>query len=171
MTNLGGHDVATLLEAFRAQDAAGDQPTCFIAYTVKGMGLPFAGHKDNHAGLMTKEQMQGFKAEMRIRDGHEWDRFEGLDLPEAELQAFLGSVPFATPIAPEGRRLKADPVAVPDAASRGRRWRRGGNSPPSRPSARCWRSWGAGRGRRRRSPSGSSPPARTSPSRPISAPG
>jgi pyruvate dehydrogenase E1 component len=115
MTNLGGHDVATLLEAFRTQDAAGDQPTCFIAYTVKGMGLPFAGHKDNHAGLMTKEQMQGFKAEMRIRDGHEWDRFEGLDLPEAELQAFLGSVPFATPIAPEGRRLKAAPVAVPDA--------------------------------------------------------
>ena len=38
MTNLGGHDVGTLLEAFRAQDAAGDQPTCFIAYTVKGMG-------------------------------------------------------------------------------------------------------------------------------------
>ena len=113
MTNLGGHDVATLLEAFRAQDAAGDQPTCFIAYTIKGMGLPFAGHKDNHAGLMTKEQMAGFKAEMRIRDGHEWDRFEGLDLPEAELQAFLGSVPFATPIAPEGRRLKAEPVAVP----------------------------------------------------------
>ncbi|MFC7477349.1 1-deoxy-D-xylulose-5-phosphate synthase N-terminal domain-containing protein [Dankookia sp. GCM10030260] len=115
MTNLGGHDVATLLEAFRAQDAAGDQPTCFIAYTVKGMGLPFAGHKDNHAGLMTKEQMAGFKAEMRIRDGHEWDRFEGLDLPEAELQAFLGSVPFATPVAPEGRRLKAEPVPVPDA--------------------------------------------------------
>ncbi|TDH63869.1 transketolase [Dankookia rubra] len=113
MTNLGGHDVATLLEAFRAQDAAGDQPTCFIAYTVKGMGLPFAGHKDNHAGLMTREQMAGFKAEMRIRDGHEWDRFEGLDLPEAELQAFLGRVPFATPVAPEGRRLKAATVAVP----------------------------------------------------------
>ena len=66
MTNLGGHDIETLLEAFRAQDAAGDQPTCFIAYTIKGMGLPFAGHKDNHAGLMTKEQMAGFKA----RDGH-----------------------------------------------------------------------------------------------------
>ncbi len=115
MTNLGGHDVATLLEAFRAQDAAGDQPTCFIAYTIKGMGLPFAGHKDNHAGLMTKEQMEGFKAEMRIRDGHEWDRFEGLDLAEAELQDFLDGVPFATPIAPEGRRLKADAVAVPDA--------------------------------------------------------
>ena len=31
------------------------------------MGLPFAGHKDNHAGLMTKEQMELFRAAMHIR--------------------------------------------------------------------------------------------------------
>ncbi len=115
MTNLGGHDVETLLEAFRAQDAAGDQPTCFIAYTVKGMGLPFAGHKDNHAGLMTKEQMAGFKAEMGIRDGREWEPFEGLEPSEAELRAFLEAVPFARPLTPEGRRLVAPAVPVPAA--------------------------------------------------------
>ncbi len=50
MTNLGGHDIETVIECLRAADADGDQPTCFIAYTIKGMGLPFAGHKDNHAG-------------------------------------------------------------------------------------------------------------------------
>ncbi len=115
MTNLGGHDIETLTEAFRAQDAAGDQPTCFIAYTIKGMGLPFAGHKDNHAGLMTKEQMAAFKTAMGIRDGHEWDRFEGLDVPPAEVEAFLAAVPFATPIAPEGRALSAPLVKVPAA--------------------------------------------------------
>ena len=65
MTNLGGHDIETLIETFRAADADGDQPTCFIAYTIKGMGLPFAGHKDNHAGLMTKEQMEVFRTAMR----------------------------------------------------------------------------------------------------------
>ncbi len=65
MTNLGGHDIETLIETFRAADAEGDQPTCFIAYTIKGMGLPFAGHKDNHAGLMTKEQMETFREAMR----------------------------------------------------------------------------------------------------------
>ena len=43
------------------------------------MGLPFAGHKDNHAGLMTKEQMETFRAAMNIRPGHEWDQFEGLE--------------------------------------------------------------------------------------------
>jgi pyruvate dehydrogenase E1 component len=115
MTNLGGHDIETLAEAFRAQDAAGDQPTCFIAYTIKGMGLPFAGHKDNHAGLMTKEQMAEFKAAMRIRDGHEWDPFEGLDATEAELRDFLAATAFAHPLAPEGRRLRAPPVPVPAA--------------------------------------------------------
>jgi pyruvate dehydrogenase E1 component len=115
MTNLGGHDVATLLEAFRAQDAAGDQPCCFIAYTIKGMGLPFAGHKDNHSGLMSKEQMASFKQEMGIRDGEEWERLAGLDMPEAELQAFIDSVPFATPIAPEGRRLESPIIPVPEA--------------------------------------------------------
>ncbi|WP_439594722.1 1-deoxy-D-xylulose-5-phosphate synthase N-terminal domain-containing protein [Falsiroseomonas sp.] len=113
MTNLGGHDIETLTEAFRAADAEGDQPTCFIAYTIKGMGLPFAGHKDNHAGLMTKEQMAVFRDAMGIRDGHEWDRFEGLDLPEAELQAFLDHVPFAKPLAPEGRQLRSETIPVP----------------------------------------------------------
>jgi pyruvate dehydrogenase E1 component len=125
MTNLGGHDIETLIETFRAADAGGDQPTCFIAYTVKGMGLPFAGHKDNHAGLMTKEQMETFREAMRIRSGHEWDRFEGLDVPPAELQSFLDACPFAAPLTPEGRALRAPLVAVPPAlpapAAAGRR--------------------------------------------------
>jgi pyruvate dehydrogenase E1 component len=115
MTNLGGHDIETLSEAFRLQAASGDQPTCFIAYTIKGMGLPFAGHKDNHAGLMTKEQMGAFKHAMNIRDGHEWDPFEGLEATAEELSAFLAGTAFARPIAPEGRRLSAPPVAVPAA--------------------------------------------------------
>ncbi len=58
------------------------------------MGLPFAGHKDNHSGLMTAEQMEAFRAEMRIRPGHEWDLFEGLDLPDAELRAFIDATPI-----------------------------------------------------------------------------
>ncbi|HJS84261.1 MAG TPA: transketolase [Acetobacteraceae bacterium] len=115
MTNLGGHDTEAIIDALRGAEAAGDQPTCFIAYTIKGMGLPFAGHKDNHAGLMTKEQMEQFRRDMHIRPGHEWDRFEGLDIPEDELRDFLRDCPFATPLTPEGRRLSAPVVAVPAA--------------------------------------------------------
>src|SRR5580692_8097533 len=115
MTNLGGHDVESLIEHFRAADAAGDQPTCFIAYTIKGMGLPFAGHKDNHSGLMSKEQMEQFRRDMAIRPGHEWDPFEGLDVPQAELQAFLRECPFGEPLTPQGRLLSAPSVLVPPA--------------------------------------------------------
>ena len=67
MTNLGGHDLETVLEAF--QGVQDDRPHCFIAYTIKGFGLPFAGHKDNHAGLMTVDQMAAFKEANRIADG------------------------------------------------------------------------------------------------------
>lgn len=113
MNNLGGHDIETLMEAFRAQDAAGDQPTCFIAYTVKGMGLPFAGHKDNHAGLMTKEQMEVFRTAMQIRPGHEWDEFEGLDVSPEEMRAFIASIPFAEKLTPEGRSLTSPKIPIP----------------------------------------------------------
>ncbi len=113
MTNLGGHDVDYLIEQFRLADAAGDQPTCFIAYTVKGMGLPFAGHKDNHSGLMTRDQMAAFQAENRIRPGHEWDVAEGLDLSQDAFQAVIGAAPFAQPLTPSGRALSAPVVPVP----------------------------------------------------------
>ena len=87
MTNLGGHDLAAVLEAFAAVDH--DRPVCFIAYTIKGHGTPLQGHKDNHAGIMNEVQMAQFKADMVIRDGQEWLPFEGLSPPLAEMQAFL----------------------------------------------------------------------------------
>lgn len=92
MTNLGGHDMGAILEAFKGN--ADDAPRCFVAYTVKGFRLPLAGHKDNHAGLMTLEQMSEFKSSMGIADGEEWMSSAGLDLPAEVLQEFLDSVPF-----------------------------------------------------------------------------
>jgi pyruvate dehydrogenase E1 component len=113
MTNLGGHDIEAVLDALTQAEEAGDRPTCFIAYTIKGMGLPFAGHKDNHSGLMTAEQMEAFRKEMGVRPGHEWDVFEGLDVPPQVLQDFIGSRPFAQGLTPSGRILQSPPVPVP----------------------------------------------------------
>jgi len=110
MTNLGGHDLPSLLTAFE-EAGKHDRPTCFIAYTIKGHGLPLAGHKDNHAGLMTTAQMDGFRSSMGIRAGHEWDRFEGLSLPAAGIEDFLAAVPFNRA---GTRRLAAPAVPVPD---------------------------------------------------------
>jgi pyruvate dehydrogenase E1 component len=108
MTNLGGHDLETLIEAF--ESAPTDKPVCFIAYTVKGFGLPLAGHKDNHAGLMTKAQVQELRAAMQINQGEEWDRFAGLAKPADEVTRFLENVPFN---AKGARRLTAPQVPLP----------------------------------------------------------
>ena len=98
MTNLAGHDLPSLLEAFESIDH--DRPVCFIAYTIKGFGLPFQGHKDNHAGLMTPAQMEALRTAMGVRPGFEWEKFEGLAIAAKEIEAFLKRVPFAA----RGRR-------------------------------------------------------------------
>ncbi len=92
LTDLGGHCMETLLQAFAA--ASNDRPVCFICYTVKGHGLPLAGHKDNHAGLMTPEQMRVFRDECRVIEGQEWDRTAGLQRPHDEVEAYLSNVDF-----------------------------------------------------------------------------
>jgi pyruvate dehydrogenase E1 component len=112
MNNLGGHCVATLTEAFDAIDH--DRPTAFLAYTIKGWGTPLAGHKDNHAGLMTKAQMAEFQTVMGVEEGHEWEPLAGLDATEqADVATFLKSVPFfekgtrrySAPSVPVGERV------------------------------------------------------------------
>ena len=108
MNNLGGHDLPAVLAALHGAHA--ERPTCFICYTVKGFGLPMAGHKDNHAGMMTPVQMEIFQAAMGVRAGHEWDKFEGLEAQAQELQVFLDAVPFA---ADKQRRLSAPTIDVP----------------------------------------------------------
>jgi pyruvate dehydrogenase E1 component len=75
-TDLGGHCMESLVEAFDA--AQDDVPTLFIAWTIKGFGLPFAGHKDNHAGLMNPTQMAALRESMGVREGHEWEPLEGV---------------------------------------------------------------------------------------------
>ncbi|MEI9993019.1 MAG: hypothetical protein WDM91_00380 [Rhizomicrobium sp.] len=110
MSNLGGHDIPSILEAFQSIDH--DRPVCFLCYTVKGFGLPLAGHKDNHAGLMNEAQMAQLRALMNIGEGKEWDKFEGLAADPADLQTFLDAVPFAQDAK---RRLSAPKIAVPDA--------------------------------------------------------
>ncbi len=108
MTNLGGHCAESLMEAFAA--AGDDRPTMFIAYTIKGYGLPFAGHKDNHAGLMTATQIHALRDSLGVREGEEWEPYGGMGGNAATaLEAFLHASAFAaTPVEP-----LAPPVPIP----------------------------------------------------------
>ncbi len=91
MENLGGNCVETMADAFAG--VTHERPTCFLAYTVKGWGTPIAGHKDNHGGLMTTAQMAEWRKRMGVREGHEWEPFEGVK-DVAGLKRFLDEAPF-----------------------------------------------------------------------------
>ena len=108
MTNLGGHCIETLIDAF--DGAKDDKPTLFIAYTVKGQGLPLAGHKDNHSGMMNPAQMEKFRMSLGIEQGQEWERWGGLgDNIATQLQAFIE----ASPIASAKKEALAAAIPVP----------------------------------------------------------
>ena len=107
-TDLGGHCMESLIEAFDA--AQDDVPTLFIAWTIKGFGLPFAGHKDNHAGLMNPTQLAALREAMGVREGHEWEPLEGLgDNARTGVQSLIER----TRIAREKRDRSFGAVTVP----------------------------------------------------------
>lgn len=96
MTDLGGHDMDSLSHAFNSVED--DRPRCFIAYTIKGYGLPFAGHKDNHAGLMSLQQIAELQRSMRVPEGSEWDPFAGLGEREDVVRRFVQGCALASQI-------------------------------------------------------------------------
>jgi pyruvate dehydrogenase E1 component len=111
MTNLAGQDMAAMMEAFAQVDW--DRPTCFIAYTIKGNNLPFAGHKDNHAGIMNTTQMEAFRSQMGVEAGQEWDKFAGVEDDRAALEAMIQAAPFLRDKGAH-RRYDAAKIAVPE---------------------------------------------------------
>jgi pyruvate dehydrogenase E1 component len=72
--NLGGHDLASLREAFAQIDDT--RPTVIIAYTIKGNGLPTQGHPQNHSSLLTVAQYEQLASELGTDPAHPWARFE-----------------------------------------------------------------------------------------------
>ena len=104
MSNLGGHCLKTLCEAF--DSATDSHPTVFLAYTVKGWGTPLAGHKDNHAGLMSTAQMAAFRNQIGVAEGSEWAPMATVAEADA-FRDFLRSVPF---FSAGVRRYKAEHI-------------------------------------------------------------
>ena len=76
VTDLGGHDIDALLEAFRQCDAVTDRPSVVFAYTVKGWGLPIAGNPRNHSALLTTEQVDAMRTDLGLTRDTEWDRID-----------------------------------------------------------------------------------------------
>jgi len=110
MTQLGGHCLETMLDAY-AQAAKDDRPKLLIAYTIKGWRLPFAGHKDNHSGLMTPTQIDEVRTRLGVPAGQEWEPLSGLgDNVQAQVKAAIAAAPFAAPVK---RQFEAPRVDIP----------------------------------------------------------
>ncbi|HEX3909231.1 MAG TPA: pyruvate dehydrogenase [Solirubrobacteraceae bacterium] len=84
LRDLGGHDLADLLESFRRADEAPDRPTVIFAYTIKAWSLPTEGHPGNHSALLTEQQWRELAGELGADAEAPWARFEP-GSPEAEL--------------------------------------------------------------------------------------
>jgi pyruvate dehydrogenase E1 component len=76
VTDLAGHDLGALLEAFAACDAQQDRPSVLFAYTIKGFGLPIAGNPRNHSALLTADQIGRLRQQVGLTPATEWDRLD-----------------------------------------------------------------------------------------------
>ncbi|MDP9393987.1 MAG: pyruvate dehydrogenase [Actinomycetota bacterium] len=74
VTDLGGHDLDAMLDAYAQCDAVTDRPSVVFAYTVKGWGLPIAGNPRNHSALLSGDQVDALRASLGLSTDDEWDR-------------------------------------------------------------------------------------------------
>jgi pyruvate dehydrogenase E1 component len=82
--DLGGHDLADLLDAFAEADAERDRPSVVFAYTIKAWGLPTQGHPGNHSALLTLAQWEQLAQDLGANSADPWATFPDRS-PEAEL--------------------------------------------------------------------------------------
>ena len=86
LTDLGGHNLNSLLSAFKECDAETERPSVIFAYTVKGWGLPIAGDPRNHSALLSETQMDELRTSKGLTESDEWNLFAP-GTAEAELCA------------------------------------------------------------------------------------
>jgi pyruvate dehydrogenase E1 component len=115
LTDLGGHDIASLLEAFNECDGVEDKPSVVFAYTIKGWHLPIAGDKRNHSAQISKKQIDELRTSVGLSELNEWSKFEpgspedalcvsrGESLKRVPKKAEISAeFPHATGVAPKG---------------------------------------------------------------------
>lgn len=75
VTDLGGHDLPSVIEALEQADADPSRPTVIFAYTHKGWGLPIQGNARNHAAVLSSEQVAELRDTLGIPADDPWARF------------------------------------------------------------------------------------------------
>ena len=76
LTDLGGHDISSLIETFKDCDEVENKPSVVFAYTIKGWHLPIAGDKRNHSAQISKKQIDELRTLVGLNESNEWSKFE-----------------------------------------------------------------------------------------------
>jgi pyruvate dehydrogenase E1 component len=76
LTDLGGHDISSLINAFDECDKELNKSSVVFAYTIKGWHLPIAGDKRNHSAQVSKDQIDHLRKSVGLDASNEWSRFE-----------------------------------------------------------------------------------------------
>lgn len=89
MSDLGGHDIEVLREAYLHCKKDNSTPVMIIAHTVKGWGLEMAAKSANHSATLSEEELQALrvKAGIQTKDFLAFERFEKGSKEEAYLAA------------------------------------------------------------------------------------
>ena len=123
--DLGGHDLADVLDALRQARTSPDRPTVIFAYTIKGYGLEIAGRPQNHSALLTQAQIDTLRAETGLTPASEWDAYgddtsEGALLAAARRRLERPPRPPATPVEVPMTLSRRDPAKTSTQTAFGR---------------------------------------------------
>ncbi len=106
--DLGGHDLGDVLGALDRCDAERERPSVIFAFTIKGYGLPIAGHPLNHSAVLSGEQIDALRLALADPDD-EWAAFDAASAAGARCAAAADRLrePVDRP------RVTLEPAAVP----------------------------------------------------------
>ncbi|MDP1851839.1 MAG: pyruvate dehydrogenase [Candidatus Planktophila sp.] len=85
LSDLGGHNLESLVETFQFCDSMIDRPSVVFAYTVKGWGLPLAGDPRNHSAQISTSQINDLRSRVELTVEDEWNGFS----PNSDVGEFL----------------------------------------------------------------------------------
>jgi pyruvate dehydrogenase E1 component len=89
VADVGGHDLALIVEAYEEAAAGADRPSVILAHTIKGWGLPFAGDPLNHTMVTSAAQIDEVRRALGVAGGEEWTGFA----PDSEEHRFVRARP------------------------------------------------------------------------------
>jgi len=72
VADVGGHDLASILEALDEAERERGRPAVILAHTIKGWGLPFAADPLNHTMVTSAAQIAELREAFGIAPGEEW---------------------------------------------------------------------------------------------------